>query len=211
MAKKALIFTEFTKERDSCKEMIDILEKCGQSEAAELLTEYNSSPPFMPDSNEIELKVIPATVLKMENSKILNMSKRPRGKCVIINNVTKILSKESLRFKNIFEQLFFDVILHENLSASQMETELKNISKIAKDSLIVMIISHGHDEKVIGFDGNDLSIADIVDIFSEKNCSGLKRKPKLFFFNCCRISESFLFIKNFSEFFLITKHKIIFI
>jgi len=211
MAKKAYIFTEFTKERDSCNEMIDILEKCGQRVAAQKLREYNSSPPFMPESYEIELKVIPAAVLKGGNSKIFPMVKKPRGKCVIINNVTEVLSKESLRFKNIFEQLFFDVVLFENLSASQMETELKNISNIAKDSLIVMIISHGHDEKVIGFDGNDLLICDIVDIFSEKNCLGLKRKPKLFFFNCCRISESFLFIKNLSDFFHNTKHKIIII
>jgi hypothetical protein len=210
MAKKAFIFTEFTKERESCNEMIDILEKSDQKEAAELLKKYNSSPPFMPESDEIELKVISATVLR-ETSKILPMSKRPRGKCVIINNVTEVLSKESLRFKNIFEQLFFEVILYENLSASQMETELENISQIAKDSLIVMIISHGHDEKVTGFDGNDLNIADIVDIFSEKKCLALKRKPKLFFFNCCRISEPFLLINNFSEFFLNTKNKIIII
>jgi hypothetical protein len=189
MAKKAFIFLEFTKERDSCNEMIDILEKCRQTEVAQLLKEFNSSPPFMPESNEIELNVIPATVLKMGNSKIFPMNKRPRGMCVIINNVTEELKKESLRFENIFKQLLFDVVMFENLSASQMVTELEKIREKVKESLIVMIISHGKDEKIIGFDGNDLRITEIVDIFSEKNCKALSRKPKLFFFNCCRSSE----------------------
>jgi hypothetical protein len=197
MAKKTFIFTEFTKERDSCNEMVDILQKCGQTEAAEELRDYNSSPPFMAETYEIELKVTPATVLKTGNSKILSLIKNPRGKCVIINNMTEKLGKESLRFKNIFEQLFFEVIIFENLTADQMKTKLVEIAKVVKDSLILMIISHGHDEKVIGFDEKDLRISEIVDIFSEKNCKELSRKPKIFFFNCCRISESFLIITQF--------------
>jgi len=197
MAKKTFIFTEFTKERDSCNEMVDILEKCGQTEAAEKLRDYNSSPPFMAETYEIELKVTPATVLKTGNSKILSLIKNPRGKCVIINNMTEKLGKESLRFKNIFEQLFFEVIIFENLTADQMKTKLVEIAKVVKDSLILMIISHGHDEKVIGFDEKDLRISEIVDTFSEKNCKELSRKPKIFFFNCCRISESFLIITQF--------------
>jgi hypothetical protein len=79
--------------------------------------------------------------------------------------------------------------MFEDLSAFQMVTELEKISKEAKESLIVMIISHGCDEKVIGSDGQDLRITEIVDIFSEKKCKALSRKPKLFFFNCCRLSE----------------------
>jgi hypothetical protein len=73
----------------------------------------------------------------------------------------------------------------------------RKIREIAKVSLIVMIISHGHDERVIGFDGNDLRITEIVGIFSEKNCKRekLSRKPKLFFFNCCRLSEFSKFSK----------------
>jgi hypothetical protein len=191
MAKKAFIFLEFTKERDTCNEMIEILENCDQQNAAQILKEYNSSPPFIPFSYEINLKVTPASVLKKGNTKIFSMKERPRGKCVIINNVTDLLSKESDRFKNIFEQLFFDVLLFENLTADQIETQLKAIRVNLKgeESLVVMIISHGHDEKVICSDGKDLRISDIVDIFSEKNCESLKRKPKLFFFNCCRISE----------------------
>src|SRR5579871_6897934 len=103
MAKKAFIFLEFTKERDTCNEMIKILKKCGQRNAANLLKQYNSSPPFIPFSYEKNLKVTPASVLKEGNSKILSLKGKPRGKCVIINNVTDSLSKESFRFANIFE------------------------------------------------------------------------------------------------------------
>jgi hypothetical protein len=34
-----------------------------------------------------------------------------------------------------------------------------------------------------------MNISEIVDIFSEINCPNLRNKPKLFFFNCCRISN----------------------
>jgi hypothetical protein len=123
---------------------------------------------------------------------------------VIINNMTGKLNKESLRFKNIFEQLFFEVEIFNNYTASEMKTELVKIAKTVKDSLIVMIISHGHNENVFGYDKEDLPIA---DIFSDTNCSGLKRKPKLFFFNRCRRSNSFPTIKNFIDLFN-SQHKI---
>jgi hypothetical protein len=74
-----------------------------------------------------------------------------------------------------------------------------------------MIISHGEDEKVLGynacreleddlFDENDvMKISNIVDIFAEKKCVALRQTPKMFFFNCCRTSKShikILFIKR---------------
>ncbi len=75
----------------------------------------------------------------------------------------------------------------------------------------MMAISHGEDEKVLGynacreledelFDESDvIKISEVVDIFSDKNCKFLRQTPKLFFFNCCRESISIfhhIFIQN---------------
>jgi hypothetical protein len=66
------------------------------------------------------------------------------------------------------------------------------------DALIVMIISHGKEESIIGFDktlnkddlNDKMSILEIVDMFSEEKCGKvLNGKPKLFFFTCCRESN----------------------
>jgi hypothetical protein len=196
MAKKSFIFLEFTRERSTCDEMVKILENSGQIKAANQLKEYNTSPGFMPLTHEIELKVIPATVLRSGGSKHFQMDQNPKGKCLIINNMEGELIKESLRFKNIFEQIRFDVELCSYMTAEEMENKLKDLSKDERlkndNALVVMIITHGQDECVIGFDGNELRIATIVDLFSEKNCSSMNRKPKLFFFNCCRNSKSLL-------------------
>jgi hypothetical protein len=72
------------------------------------------------------------------------------------------------------------------LTKTEIETKLK---ETAKESLNVMNISHGHNERVIAYDGNEFFISDIVDVFSEENCPALKTKSKLFFFNCCRNSS----------------------
>ncbi len=128
--------------------------------------------------------------------------------------MSKIVTKESLRFKNIFEQLLFDVELLYDKRVDEMRTRLETLAKekrLAKDqALVVMIISHGCDEKVEGVDKKVLSVRTIVNLFSEDNCKSLSRKPKLFFFNCCRDSKClkrFKFIYKSSAYILINFFK----
>ncbi len=192
MSRKCFIFLEFTRERTTANEMIDILIKSGQASSAQLLKTYNTSPKFMPICDDIELKVIRSTVLQ-HTSKTFKMDLKPRGKAIIINNIKDDLIKESFRFVSIFKQLHFDVDLFYDMKAHEIKELLESVSKEERlnsdQAFILMIISHGFNEKVIGFDGNELRVTEIVDIFSEVRCSALRRKPKLFFFNCCRNSE----------------------
>jgi hypothetical protein len=125
--------------------------------------------------------------------------KKPRGKCIVINDELKLL-KESKRIESIFTQLFFEVDLIFNKTAEEIISYLKILSEnesVAEDeALIVMIISHGMDEKIFGVkykeDTEDsIQISRIVDIFLDKNSSHLWKKPKIFFFNCVQESESF--------------------
>ncbi len=206
---KVIILLEFTRLRSTCEEIIKLLGLSGQSKAASELEEYNKSPGRMEVTTNDE---IPVKIGKeMKGTLYYEMSRSPRGKCVIINNFVNYshgnlvenegLYKESKRFQSIFSQLHFDVHpIHTTvgMTAKAIENTLKSIARdksIEKsDALIVMIISHGRDEKVLGYDVSQsldfIKISDIVDIFSETNCKALEQRPKLFFFNCCRISKT---------------------
>lgn len=135
----------------------------------------------------------------MKGTEIYTMNKIVRGKCFIINN-EMALWKESLRFQHIFYQLNFEVNIDFKMTAQKMKTKFESIVKDPKlsqsNAFVLMIISHGCDESILGYnsitdtpDSNDvLKISEIVDIFS--GCKSLDRKPKLFFFTCCRLSKS---------------------
>jgi hypothetical protein len=161
--------------------VIRILENSGpeNAEAAEKLKYYNTSPKFIKESDEIELPVRRATILKSGYTKWFEMDRNPRGLCLIINNLKSQVTKESLRLENVFKQLFFDVELCYNMKTEQMEKRLKDLAKeerLKKDNaLVVMIISHGLDDHVEGVDGKRLSISSIVDIFSEEKCNYMEK------------------------------------
>ncbi len=227
---KALILSEFTRYRSTCEEMVLLLRSLGQNEVADELEKYNTSPGRMQITTEVEIKVTQAKAL-IKGTLFYEMTKNPRGKCIIINNMPNLF-KESQRFEYIFTELCFSVqsnrTENKGLTAEEIRNELKSLAKdrsLAKDeAFLVMIIryetiyylsvitiklfcivSHGEDEKVLGTNAcqelekgieyekrvhnNDvIKISEIVDIFSDKNCTFLRQIPKLFFFNCCRES-----------------------
>jgi hypothetical protein len=175
--------------------MIEILENLNQKDAAKFLREHNISQELENEGNEINLEVFPTLNWKSGGSKWYEMVGDPRGKCIIINNLMDDNILDTWRFKDLFEKLYFEVKWTEeemcqNITRDQMWKRLEEFSKEAEtaqlNALIVMIICHGQDENVKGYDGRELSIADIVDLFSYKKCPKLRDKPKLFFFNCCR-------------------------
>ena len=174
----------------------------------------------MPLTVSLYLEVVKCLAPKKDLSNCYNLVKKFRGKCILINNVEN-LNNETNRFKNLFEQLNFTVQVITNMSADNLKKELKAITDDAssqmslKDSeaFVLMAISHGEDEKVLGYNAcevikkihegridsenpeakqviNDdvLPIRDIIALFSGKE-SPLKSKPKLFFFTCCRTTD----------------------
>jgi hypothetical protein len=92
-----------------------------------------------------------------------------------------------------FHSLHFRNMYRENLSSKAM---LKTLEDVAleqdlrqHDALCVFFLSHGSSNTVVGSDGKDVHIRDILQIFSDKNCPQLKGKPKLFFVHACRSAE----------------------
>ncbi len=182
--------------RSTCEEIIKLLKNSGQIAAADELKKYNTSPGRMtPVSTSAFIEVIKSKA-EMKGSLIYQMTKNPRGNCIIILNEPK-LTKELERFESVFSQLYFTVRKLVNLKAARILDELEILAKDKildkNEAFILMIIGHGINEGVIGFENQDsIPITEIVDIFSEKNCLYLKQSPKLFFFNCCRESELLL-------------------
>jgi hypothetical protein len=161
---------------------------------------------FLNMNDEETLKVISAN-REMKGSLTYTMINNPRGKGIIINNEPKLF-KESKRLENIFKQLYFDLEPVENtmeMSAESIRNKLKSMaletSCTEQNALLIMIISHGENENIFGFDAcpeldnnernekNIISISEIVDIFSEKNCRSLIYLPKILFFDCFKKSN----------------------
>jgi hypothetical protein len=209
--KKIFIFLEFTRYRSSCQKVVEFLRHSGSNDnlsAALYLEQRNTSL----GPSQTVLKSVVLARHPMIGSAIYEMARNPRGKCIIINNHvkfhgnTKLVDlkssqrlRESDEFKKIFEELHFDVEPYYNLNTNEIKQRLRSLPinyLNESDALIIMIMSHGQDEMILGIDAcegnnqNDLMpISDVVNIFSDNNCTPLKRKPKLFFFICCRISR----------------------
>ncbi|CAG2100197.1 unnamed protein product, partial [Medioppia subpectinata] len=216
--KLVFILVEFTRTRSTCDALIGLLRESGQTEAADQLVRYNTSKghqmqSFNVSGPEFTDPQIPFQASKspMTGTLYYKMDQKPRGKCYIINNVSKDVFMESKRFKYIFEKLHFQVNVCQNWTANQMTTNLKAMAKEADDSsqaFVVMIITHGLEERVLGYEACEalrvlefnanhteakqvvaadvMDIRDIVDTFSDENCPKLRNCPKLFFFTCCR-------------------------
>ena len=170
------ILWELTRERSSCDALVQVFKDAGQEDLANKLNDYNTSKGDWPLSLEIELNVTPKTTPDNDSNCYNDLTRNPRGKCVIINNVEaqqypdivdrwgqiifkpKGLRNETLRFQNIFRQLFFDVIVltegTNGLTAQEIRRQLTQISKdptLEKDkAFVLIIISHGQNESVYG-------------------------------------------------------------
>jgi len=183
--------------------MIEILKESGLKVAAEKLATYNNSPGLIKISYKLYLPVTPSRYETKRSGDYI-MNKPVRGKCFIINNEPK-LYRESFRFQNIFYQLNFTVDIDFKMTTQQFKNKFESLVKEPEtfggnDALIVMVISHGQEESVLGYNSSTympdpkdaMKISEIVDIFSD--CKSLLNKPKLFFFTCCRISKKFQII-----------------
>ncbi len=213
--KKLFILLEFTRMRQSCETVANLLKESGQKDVAEELVKYNTSPGiliFLDLNYEVEIPVEEA-VVPMKGSGPYQMLRNPRGKFIIINNMPE-LARQTERFKHIFKKLYFISESHDNKTVKEIKTILEEFSEdpnIANyDAFAFMIVTHGEDEKIFGFDAcrnaNDpkrdvedfMKMSEIVNCVHEI-CKRMENyaKPKIVIFDCCRI-RMLLFLENFS-------------
>lgn len=127
----------------------------------------------------------------------------PVGRVYVINNQKfqkKTLQErkgaeyDSINIQSTFVKLGYEVILHKNLSKVQTDRVLDSIrddmSLKEIDSIIIFILTHGlgEDRPFIYFssDGQEMSLTDLRQRFSDFNCPQMKGKPKIIFSNFCR-------------------------
>jgi len=129
------------------------------------------------------------------------MSRRPRGICLIINNLKfhdRTSDREGAEFDEtevvkLFEELSFAVCVNKNLEWDEMR---KVAAKFAAkdhsqfDVFVFIVMSHGGPRDVIfGVGGRYISVEDLMTEFNAAKCPTLKNKPKLFFIQTCRGSS----------------------
>ena len=125
------------------------------------------------------------------------MDRYPRGKCIVINNVTfdgetseRLGAKyDEDRLQALFEELGFLVEINTNLTRDEMYKLAKDVAADDHsnfDAFVLIIMSHGRrGDAVSGVDGRAARIEEIMDEFRAISCASLRTKPKLFFIQCC--------------------------
>uniref|UniRef100_A0A8C2C201 Caspase-8 n=1 Tax=Cyprinus carpio TaxID=7962 RepID=A0A8C2C201_CYPCA len=126
-----------------------------------------------------------------------NMTQRPLGYCLIVNNYN---FKESSSLKNrtgthkdrddlsrVFRRMHFEVVVQDDLTASDMKEMIKEFAK--KDhtrmgAFVCCVLSHGEKGTVLGVDGKGVEIRELTMPIAE--CQTLASKPKLFFIQACQ-------------------------
>jgi hypothetical protein len=149
--------------------------------------EVKSDKPYKMDSNPL------GTTLKPP----YKMDSNPLGKALIINNRDFSGTDYKLRegtdidadkVRHLFQKdLSFEVNRLDDQTAVQMQNALQDLAKANHskyDCVVVVILSHGEDGKIIGTDGKGVPVDDITGYF--KSNPTLKDKPKLFFIQACR-------------------------
>ena len=117
------------------------------------------------------------------------------GRVCIFNNkffkkeINKRIGSESdvERLSALFYELNYDVISYIDKTAEQMRKSIRDMVKYDYKnvgSLLVFIMSHGVEGKILAKDEEEIYLTEFIDPF--KNVQSLRNKPKLFFVNACR-------------------------
>ena len=122
------------------------------------------------------------------------------GLCVIIHNTEFDNPKNDLpggekdeaNLKFTFTLLGFDVRVHQNLTAAEIEFIVSKYSAMNHTGAFFLIISShgGAGDVVYGVDEKEVSVHDLEKLFHATNCPSLAGIPKVFVIDACRGGEN---------------------
>ena len=129
------------------------------------------------------------------------LSRRPRGICLIINNLNfhdrtndrEGAEVDEKELEKLFRELYFIVCVRKDLQCGEMRKvaavfAAQDHSQF--DAFVFIVMSHGGDRDVIsGVKGRHIRVEDLMVEFKAANCPTLQNKPKLFFIQTCRGSS----------------------
>lgn len=147
------------------------------------------------------LKVKKAEICHDNPKQDYKFTSRPRGPCLIINNVdfdSEMLPRrhgsdeDSKILQDVFKQIGFEVHHERNLTASTMRktfSKLVSACRQEHDALFLIILSHGSESGIYGTDAVELDLNDIMSYFDNRRCKIMIGKPKVFIIQSCKGSK----------------------
>ncbi|XP_071480762.1 caspase-2-like [Diadema antillarum] len=148
--------------------------------------------------------VTPATPTReqLDPSECYCMSLRNKGIVFVLNNndyvdrgVRKGSEIDVINVTHVFNEIGYTPVVKQNLTAQEIRGALAEVKRTIRKihtSVVLVFMSHGVQEGIYGSDGVVISVEDIKEMFSGKNCPALIGKPKIFFFQACRGSKNYL-------------------
>lgn len=126
-----------------------------------------------------------------------SLDHEPHGLCVVINNEKfedpkqdrPGTQEDSKILKSVFTRLGFRVLIYDNLTAGDIRSTLKELSKkdfVDHDALVVCVLSHGNLGCINGTDGKPVFLQELTEPFQSRRVPALAGKPKLFFIQACQ-------------------------
>ena len=98
--------------------------------------------------------------------------------------------EDERNLKQLFKDLFFKVVVERDLTKHQMEDVAEKYGAkdhSAFDSFVMIVMSHGGDRDcILGVDGRETSVKNLMVEFKGRKCPSLKEKPKVFIIQTCR-------------------------
>ncbi|KAJ7393241.1 Caspase, interleukin-1 beta converting enzyme (ICE) ues [Desmophyllum pertusum] len=125
--------------------------------------------------------------------KSYKMRSNPRGKCIILNNVS-FHNKANDRcgaeldedvLEDVFKELDFDVLVRRDLTRNEMQKfteEVAGQDHSVFDAFVYVIMSHGGNRDIIyGVDGKTIRIEDLMSEFIARKLSFTSKQAKAVF------------------------------
>nr|XP_054757078.1 uncharacterized protein LOC129263184 [Lytechinus pictus] len=126
------------------------------------------------------------------------MDKPDKGIAFILNNYIFDTYRASERkgshidlvnVRHVFKEIGYAPEEAQNLTAEEIRMELNSLKqKIlpSHTSVVLVFMSHGVPEGILGTDQKVVTVEEIKNMFSGNNCQALIGKPKIMFFQACR-------------------------
>ena len=115
--------------------------------------------------------------------------------CLIVNMFRIGAGADVTDGGEIFEELNYEVMKLDNITfrdyMKSQKTIRKKIEDLNSDSFILIFSSHGDEKDVVFADNNQVPREEIILRFLPSYCPCLEGKPKLFFFQNCRGTDSY--------------------
>ena len=156
------ILLTMTRDRTTCQVLINTLIQCDQIHVAQMMARHNKSPGQWKLTYEVRPVVSNCFSPKIGYSNCYDLSKKVRGKCLIVNTIEDVplqghigLKRETIRFRHVFESLNFEVEEH-SYNCQTLKSQLEILSQHAvlegDEAFVMIMISHGSNEQIYGAD-----------------------------------------------------------